>query len=156
MIVLAIDPGTIMSGYVFVNSDTFKILNSGKVVNSLMLEIVYESTYDKCVIEMVQYYGKFMNAGQETFETCVWIGRFVEAAKKQLVELASFMYRTTIKAHITGLASSKDAQVRQCLIDRFGGKGTKKQPGFFFGISADMFSAFALATAYIDETKGYW
>jgi Holliday junction resolvasome RuvABC endonuclease subunit len=150
MNVLAIDPGTVSSGYVIVDSDTFKILDSGKVCNGQMLTFVYDKDYDECVIEMMQYYGKFMNAGQETFETCVWIGRFTEAARGVTSGKVMFLYRTTIKTHITGLASSKDAQVRQCLIDRFGGKGTKKDKGFFFGINADMFSAFALAVTHIE------
>ena len=149
MTILAIDPGTDMSGYCFVDRDTLKIVSCAKVRNEKMLEIVYESTYDECVIEMVQYYGKFMNAGQTLFDTCVWIGRFTEAVWQEH-NRPKLIYRTTVKAHITGMSSSKDAQVRQCLIDRFGGKGTKAAPGFFFGVSADMFSAFALAVAYIE------
>jgi hypothetical protein len=52
---------------------------------------------------------------------------------------------------------ANDATIKQALVDRFApdtpnhGKGTKKEPGFFHGFSADMWSSFAIATTYHDK-----
>ena len=157
-VILAIDPGTTESGVVIVDSETYKPVFCGKFRNDMVLEICYESTYDKATIEMIQYYGKFMSAGQTTFDTCVWIGRFIEAIATREIT-AELSYRATIKAYITGMASAKDGQVKQVLIDRFakgagnGGKGYKKNPGWFYGFAADAWQAYALAVFWIDTHK---
>lgn len=50
---------------------------------------------------------------------------------------------------------TKDGIITQALCDRFApgarnkGKGTKKEPGFFYGFSADVWQAFAVADAWL-------
>ncbi len=61
--------------------------------------------------------------------------------------------------HLCGSPRAKDPNVTQALVDRFArgetnyGKGTKKSPGFFYGFSADMWQAYALAVTYLDMKK---
>ncbi len=45
---------------------------------------------------------------------------------------------------------AKDANISQALRDRFGEKGTKAHPGWFYGVSKDVWSAIAVGVAYYD------
>ena len=52
---------------------------------------------------------------------------------------------------------ANDANIRQALVDLYApaepnyGKGTKNKPGFFYGFSADVWAAMAVATTYYDK-----
>ena len=156
--ILAIDPGNTESGYVFVEHDgkeIRKVLDVGKVPNGEMYSVFF-STYDHLAIEMVA--GMGMPVGQEVFDTCFWIGRFWEFATLYGVSHPpQKIFRREEKLYLCGRASAKDANIRQALVDRYApgepnyGKGTKKNPGFFYGFSADMWAAMAVATTYFDK-----
>ena len=102
-------------------------------------------------IEMIASYG--MAVGKEVFETCVWIGRFVQAAGVDRVRL---VYRKDVKLHLCGSPRAKDANIRQALIDRWGGKaeavGTVKRPGPLYGVKSHAWAALAVAVTAL-ETK---
>lgn len=105
---------------------------------------------DKLVIEMIASYG--MPVGKEVFETCVWIGRFVELARLQNIDV-EYIYRKDEKMNICHSMKAKDSNIRQALIDRFGPVGTKKNPGWFYGFKADIWSAYAVGITYLDMKK---
>jgi hypothetical protein len=111
---LAIDPGTTESGWVRLEGGV--PVRFGKDANVELLEWVYAHD-DALAIEMVASYG--MAVGAEVFETCVWIGRFIEAYSSEGYEPIR-VYRRDVKLHLTGQVRAKDANVRQALIDRFG------------------------------------
>lgn len=156
--ILAIDPGNMESGYVLVEHDgkeIQKVLDVGKVPNGEMYSVFF-STYDHLAIEMVA--GMGMPVGQEVFDTCFWIGRFWEFATLYGVSHPpQKIFRREEKLYLCGRASAKDANIRQALVDRYApgqpnyGKGTKKNPGFFYGFAADMWAAMAVATTYFDK-----
>lgn len=103
-------------------------------------------------IEMIASYG--MAVGSEVFDTCIWIGRFIQAWNGPYTQV----FRKDVKMHLCGQTKAKDANVRQALIDRFGpGKdkaiGTKKNPGPLYGISGDIWAALAVAVTHYDKTK---
>lgn len=151
MILLAVDTGTTKSAYVFVDTQTYKIEESGKVVNEDMMEIIRNGYYDACVLEMFSSYG--MRVGKEVFESVVMVGRGMEASYAHGFN-ADRIERNKVKQFVCQKGGSvKDADVIQVLKDRFGEKGTKKNPGFFFGVAADQWQAFALAVAWIDMKK---
>lgn len=76
-------------------------------------------------IEMVASYG--MPVGETVFETCVWIGRFIEGLKFA-VRGFSKVYRKDEKINLCHSMKAKDSNIRQALIDRFGEVGIKKNP----------------------------
>jgi hypothetical protein len=146
MITLAIDPGNEFSAWVL--WDGAKILRAEKTINDVLLDYLRERPikYDKMVCEMIASYG--MPCGKTVFETCLWIGRFLE----RNIQPSRLVYRKEIVTHICGSARAKDGNVRQALIDRLGPKGNAKNPGPCFGISSDMWSALAVAI-YDHDTK---
>jgi hypothetical protein len=99
---------------------------------------------------MIACYG--MPVGAEVFETCVWIGRFLQRWEGPY----SLVYRREVKLHLCDSARAKDANVRQALIDRFGpGKqkaiGLKASPGPLFQIKADLWAALGVAVTFADR-----
>lgn len=94
-----------------------------------------------------------MIVGKEVFDTCVWIGRFIELAVLKNIPV-EYIYRKEEKMNLCQSMRAKDSNIRQALIDRFGIVGTKKNPGWFYGFKADIWSAYAVGVTYIDKTKG--
>lgn len=154
--ILAIDPGNIQSGYVLAEHDgkeIRKVLDVGKIPNDDMYNVLC-SPYDHLAIEMVA--GMGMPVGQEVFDTCFWIGRFWEFARVySMGHPPQKIYRREEKLYLCGCLSAKDKNIRQALIDRYGGVGTKKEPGFFYvngtKFAKDMWAAMAVAVTYFDK-----
>lgn len=150
MTILAIDPGNIESAYVFWEDG--KPTGFGKVPSEDMgLIVAYYAELPqppRIVCEMIASYG--MAVGKEVFETCLWIGRFQERC---YINDAPFelVYRREVKLHHCNSVKAKDANIIQALKDRFGDKGTKANPGFFYGVSADVWQAIALAVYVADR-----
>lgn len=150
MTLLAIDPGTTESAWVVWDGQT--VGHRGLSGNPALLTFLCSRTsleFDGCTemaIEMIASYG--MPVGAEVFETCVWIGRFIEAWAAQGRNWR-WVYRRQVKLELCGSARAKDGNIRQALIDRFGGKdkaiGKKKAPGPLYGISGDLWAALGVA-----------
>ena len=152
MVIFAIDPGNEESGFVIMH-DNYTPVHHGKLPNDDILLEAASQQYDVLVIEMVAHYGKGMPAGKTVFDTCVWIGRFWQMAAIRGIPTRLVM-RGEEKVNLCGNAKAKDPNIRQALIDRFAktknGKGTKKDPDFFYGFASDAWSAFAAGVTAID------
>jgi len=150
--IIAIDPGNIESAYVIMQG--INMIEFGEIPNQDMLtklnEFVLDYPNDNLYIEMISSYG--MSVGKSVFDTCVWIGRFYERWNNYGTYEPELIYRKDIKMHHCNATFAKDSNIIQALKDKYGEKGTKKSPGFFFGVSKDVWQAIALAT-YILETK---
>ena len=158
--ILAIDPGNIESGYATIQMPDFKLLNYGKVKNEDLLGMFEEwflgfdmdYSIDAVAIEMVASYG--MAVGKSVFDTCVWIGRFIQALDGATVD---FVYRKDEKMCLCGSMKAKDSNIRQALIDRYAkhdfknGKGVKKNPDTFYGVSKDVWQAIAVGVTYYEK-----
>jgi hypothetical protein len=151
--ILAIDPGNVESAYCFISEENYKPLNFDKVENQKLLEIIeeYKEFIDIAAIEMVASYG--MPVGKTVFDTCVWIGRFVQKLKDLEVKDYKLVYRKDVKMNLCHSMKAKDSNIRQALIDRFGIVGTKKEQGFFYGFKSDIWSAYAVGITYLDKAK---
>ena len=154
MIILAIDPGTTQSAYVVYQDKD--VLGAGLIPNEQLSEWIGTSQIFsvlgdghheqpmKMYIEMVASYG--MPVGKTVFETCVWIGRFIE----QWGGDWEYMYRKDVKMYLCNSTRAKDSNIRQALIDRYGGSkaaaiGVKAAQGPLYGFKADMWAALAVA-----------
>lgn len=157
--ILAIDPGNIESGYVYLEDD-LSIIDKGKINNELLAGKIRNGEFTGCenvAIEMVASYG--MAVGVTVFETCLWIGRFIEALNEFVLYPGNnpkLIYRKEEKMNLCNSMKAKDSNIVQALIDRFApntpnkGKGTKKNPGWFYGFKKDIWQAYAVAVTYHD------
>lgn len=137
---LAIDPGTTHSGLVLFDGSP---VTSGVIENNDVLKIIADHR-GPVAIEMIASYG--MAVGAEVFQTCLWIGRMLQVAGADRVRL---VYRRDVKLHVCGNSRAKDANIRQALIDKWGGKaaaiGTSKQPGPLYSVKSHAWSALGVA-----------
>ena len=160
MRIFAIDPGNKYSAFA-VMDDEYNLIEFAKIENEFckdrMLDYIGRadpgSAVNRVIIERIASYG--MAVGAEVFETCEWIGRYTQAA----IECApvDYIYRKEEKLYICGDSKAKDANIRAALIERFAkfdkknGKGTKKNPDVFYGVSADCWAAIAVAVTWLDK-----
>lgn len=154
--IIAIDPGNIESGFVYLNDD-LSVADKGKIDNEDLLDCIQSEDFDvnsNIAIEMIASYG--MPVGAEVFETCVWIGRFIQAFVCHFNKEPKFIYRKDEKLNICQNPRANDATIKQALVDRFArgqknyGKGTKKEPGFFYEFKSDIWAAYAVGVTYYD------
>lgn len=150
--ILSIDPGNIESAYCVIDKETYKPIEFGKIKNEeLRKKLISDLHYypiETLAIEMIASYG--MPVGKEVFDTCVWIGRFIESFK---CPFTYYIYRKEEKINICGSMKAKDSNIRQALIDRFGEVGVKKSPGWFYGFKKDIWSAYAVGVTWLDKQK---
>lgn len=155
MLIFAIDPGNTQSAFVVID-ENYTIYYNEKNDNQIVLEWMQGFHPDKVVIEKIASYG--MAVGREVFDTCIWIGRFTQTAIALDIPV-EYIFRHEEKLAICHSPNAGDANIRRALIDRFAkydlksGKGTKKNPDFFYGFKADIWAAFAVAVTYLDKEK---
>lgn len=157
--ILGIDPGNEQSAYVLCGPD-LKPVKFGKRDNELMYRDAIEAISPvlrdpekdlSVVIERIENHG--MPVGRTTFDTCEWIGMLRERFKAMRVD---FIYRSQEKSVICHHSRANDATIKQALIDRFApntpnyGKGSKKNPGWFYQFRADIWQAYAVAVTWHD------
>jgi hypothetical protein len=143
--ILALDPGTTQTAWVLWSGSVIeRVAGHGITANEELLDtIVVTAVYSGAsvlAVEMIASYG--MPVGREVFETCVWIGRFIQAWSPRPHRL---VYRRDVKLELCGSARAKDPNVRQALLDRVGAQGTKKAPGPTYGLKADEWAALGVA-----------
>ena len=147
---LAIDPGTTHSGWVVVHDGA--VIESGNSENHEVLSMLsWRYTLD---IAIERFEARGMAIGDESVQTILWTGRFIQAASPRCVRLVK---RSAVKSHLCGSQRAKDTHVRTALLDKFGpGKaeavGTVKKPGPLYGVKSHAWAALAVAVTAL-ETK---
>lgn len=154
--IIAIDPGSVVSAYVMYDNGEIiekNILENRELGDKLSSAYPIQedvnriAEYPQLVIEMPQSMG--MLVGKSVFDTCFWVGYFAGQYRGP----CRLVYRTNVKLHLCETARAKDKNVRQALIDRFGEPGTKKNPCKLYGVSKDIWSALAVAVFYSDTRQ---
>lgn len=127
MIILAIDPGNRESAWL--RLDNGQPTDFGKEDNEEVRRKLnaLEFDCDHLAIEYMKPRG--MPTSKEEMDTQFWAGRFVEAWGGEW----SPIHRHTVKIQLCNSSRAKDPNIRQALIDRFGGDtvaiGAKKCSG---------------------------
>lgn len=153
VILLAIDPGYRESHYVVLDSPGPRVMESWSGANEQLLDDLRSNTalrsflYDHVLIESMDPFG--LRLGRETMDTILWIGRFMEAGRAELVP------RSLIKMTLCGTRRADDASIRRVLMDRIGKPGTKKEPGPTYGVSGHRWQALAVAVTWL-EMHGHY
>jgi len=144
--ILAIDPGTHESGYAIVCEYNQKLtpIIGGVMSNEEIKTLLHGKHYDLLAIEGMEprrSSTKFpVLIGSETYDTCIWIGRFIENSQSEWI----IIKRGEVLRHVAK-HGAKDAEVRAAMIKKFGPTGTKKNPGGTYGFSSHAWSALAVA-----------
>jgi hypothetical protein len=156
-IVLAIDPGPTQSAWSAVDVASGELRRFAIQPNEHLLDELRDAAdhfhyVDQLVIEKVEGFG--MAVGAEVFETVYVSGQMAEAARPLPVARIG---RKAVKLHLCQSMRAKDANIRQALIDRFGGPsaiGRKATPGPLYGVAGDVWSAIAVAVTWADLNGG--
>ena len=150
-VILALDPGTEQSAWCVWDATTSRLVAFGTEPNEQLKQalpvLVRSHNVTTAAVEMIASYG--MPVGAEIFETILFIGGVVEQLRACVSEVC-LVYRQQEKLHICGSPKANDSSIRQALIDRFGPVGNKRSPGFFHGVSRDVWAAVAVAVVTAD------
>lgn len=159
MNIFAIDPGNVESAVAILSGDArnMRLVRFFKAPNEeVMQEVeVYAGNSSAKIgedmlflIEKIASYG--MSVGETIFETVFWSGRFAQVIMQQKAPVIRIP-RGAVKMQICRTRAAKDANVRQALIDRWGGEQSIRKGGPLYKVSKDVWAALALAVAYMEN-----
>lgn len=155
--ILAIDPGTTQFGWCLYAEgmpQAFGVCENGAGLLWIPQRFgAGEFSHDVLAIEMVKSYG--MLVGEEVFRTVWWAGRFAQAwgHDERLVEV----FRADVKLELCKSARANDSNIRQAIIDMYGGKdaaiGKKATPGPLYRMQSHAWSALAVAITAAERLR---
>lgn len=152
---MAIDPGTTRSAWVKFLRGIPTSFGLDDNPAALRKVACYTGPGAHVVCEQIESYG--MAVGREVFETVLWSGRmqqaFLGTHYGREHECWHWLPRRAVKLELCGQPRAKDANIRQALIDMYGGKdkaiGRKAAPGPLYGVSGDVWAALAVGITFL-------
>ena len=148
--ILAIDPGCDKSGVV--RLDCGLVGDFNWLDNDAVAYAIKSLPKGSLVaIEWISSYG--MTAGREMFDTCRWEARF-EMVAGQCGHAVMRVLRRDVKRHLCENPSANDKAVNEAVRNRWGDKGTKKNPGGTYGFTDHTYAALAVASYALDTAAG--
>jgi hypothetical protein len=93
-----------------------------------------------------------MAVGEETLEAVHWGGRFHQEADAWHYPVFRIK-RHEVKMALCGNTRAKDANIRQAIIDIYGGLTATKKGGALHGVSADAWAALAVGLTYLKQQE---
>ena len=176
MIAVGIDPGTSKSGLVCFDTESRRVTYSAELDNEdLLLSLrgggsLDVDTWDCLFIENIESMG--IAVGKSTFQTCIWIGRFLEAFAVLTGQESRLVSRGDEKTVLCGASTYRnpetgkrkavgDSEIRRALIERFPATGVgsvpqvgnKKQPGPLYGVSGHCWQALAVVVVGLEISR---
>lgn len=140
MKILCLDPGPLMTGLCIYDTDTRLGSKASEIKNESLLRAIVEKKVkaDALASEDIVSYG--MHVGNETLDTCKWIGRFQQAWVDHYSEFAVLICRKDVTEMVCDSRTANDTAVYAALTHIYGGsrdiaRGTKKAPGPLFTFS---------------------
>lgn len=159
MRIIGIDPGPVQSAAVVYDTDiewvTLKVFWENLTLDSWLGNVEEARSADVLAIEDIQSYGG--PVGADVFETCEWLGIFKRSwwgpmCNHRATKNLRCITNPVISSWLTNQPRAKKSQIRQRLIDIFGGVdgrkkaiGTKKDPGPLHEITNHLWDALAVA-----------
>lgn len=160
MKLLCIDPGPTTSGVVLLDADGEprpRVINAiAKCENAEILSMLahYNDDDDGPLTVVTERFACMgMAVGEETLEAVHWGGRFHQEADAWHYPVFRIK-RHEVKMALCGSTRAKDGNIRQAIIDLYGGEsaiGTKKNPGPLYGVAADAWAALAVGLTFIKQ-----
>lgn len=164
-LLVAVDPGPNDSAFVVLDANTLEVVSHGIEPNLELVTglkgLAARTAVDQValVLEMPKSYGNI--AGDSIFETCVWVGRFMQTWRAIAGVEADRLPRKTVVTHLCHNPRAGDANVRRALLDKYpqtgGGRepacGTKSEPGPLYGLRLDEWQALGLGVAFIEMNR---
>jgi hypothetical protein len=142
--ILAIDPGTTESAFIWYDTFNGAIGSFAKVLNAkLLLELLKMPT--RVVCEQIKSYG--MPVGDTTFDTVRFTGRIEQICRDNNIPFI-LIPRVAVKNALKPLPRRNDKDIRGSLIQLYGQPGTKNSPGPTYGITKDVWASLGVAHAY--------
>lgn len=162
MNILAIDPGTNESGYIVIDSETLDVLDKGIADNNIFLTIIRGEisllNNHKEIILVVEGMHLYGAVSEDTVQTLIWTGRFIQRFKDDYYPADYKEIKRSAVRKYFGVKN--DAGIKAALVDKFElgsihkAKGTKKEPGCFYGFKYHIWQAYALAVMYTETEIG--
>jgi hypothetical protein len=147
MNILAIDPGTMQSGWVLF--DGARVIQSGTSPNDEVLMACYSQAAGQAQCLAIEEPEGMGQIASHALLRAAWAGGGFERAWPRLARSPLRITRRMVVAELlrpaTVKGKSQDSRIRQALIDRVGEPGTKRAPGPTYGVSSHAWSALAVA-----------
>jgi hypothetical protein len=157
-VLIAIDPGPVHSGLVVYRTggDPAVLFCGAKLtwVQVIKQLDLARSLPDPCVL--CERVSAGAVSGHHIIETAEVVGRVLQACDDRGLLIRIRYRREVLKALGVGGGASKDALVRQVVLELHpGGVGTKKAPGPLYGVSSHAWQALGLACGFALEQGLY-
>jgi hypothetical protein len=154
--IIGIDPGSDKSAMVIWDTRGQKIISHIWDTNS-KIERRLSVERHVCTVLAVEYpylFGK--KVWQQVIDTAFVIGRFVKTFEPTYGEEVSnrmiyYINSNAWRIFISGQRGAKDSAVKQAIMSKYGGKGTKDNPGILYGIADHEWDALSVCL-YTENT----
>lgn len=155
---LAVDPGPYKFAYVVWDRKQDRMVHFNQGPNKDIIRELGElwliHRWSETVIEGVYYYGRIL--GKDTFRTLECIGRLSQKAEdfwhSEGEEQSVYqIYYPDVALHFCGMRNKvTQGNINAVLMERYGDKGCKKDPGMLHGIYDHIWSAVHVAAYWMD------